>query len=102
MIYWICDVMTVGGCLATWELSASARMVLVMLPSTAECCCPRLWKASEMTRVLLLLAWVMSVLWVGSGAVSITVGTYNLWNVMFNWDVRKHHIAEMVSFEENL
>ncbi|XP_070559905.1 uncharacterized protein [Ptychodera flava] len=27
---------------------------------------------------------------------TITVSTYNLWNVMFNWDVRKYRIAEMI------
>lgn len=25
------------------------------------------------------------------------VSTYNLWNIMFNWDVRKYRIARMVS-----
>ena len=29
-------------------------------------------------------------------ATTIKVGTYNLWNVMFNWNVRKHYIAELV------
>lgn len=24
------------------------------------------------------------------------VSTYNLWNIMFNWDVRKYRIARMV------
>ena len=27
----------------------------------------------------------------------LTVATYNLWNVMFNWEVRKFRIAQMVS-----
>ncbi|XP_064606868.1 uncharacterized protein LOC135471533 [Liolophura sinensis] len=27
---------------------------------------------------------------------NIRVGTYNLWNVMFNWGVRQHRIAEMI------
>ena len=26
-----------------------------------------------------------------------TVATYNIWNIMFHWEVRKYHIAEMVS-----
>lgn len=26
----------------------------------------------------------------------MTVATYNLWNVMFQWDVRKYRIADMV------
>ena len=26
----------------------------------------------------------------------LTIATYNLWNVMFNWDVRKYRIAQMV------
>ncbi|XP_011660953.2 uncharacterized protein LOC100889507 [Strongylocentrotus purpuratus] len=59
------------------------------------CLTPRLLKSSHtMTRMvlLLLLVCVMG----GAGSVSITVGTYNIWNVMFNWDVRKHHIAEMI------
>ncbi|XP_038061462.1 uncharacterized protein LOC119732137 [Patiria miniata] len=27
---------------------------------------------------------------------ALRVATYNIWNVMFNWDVRKHHIAAMI------
>ena len=27
---------------------------------------------------------------------SISVATYNLWNVMFNWNIRKYRIAQMV------
>ena len=35
----------------------------------------------------------------GGGVESQTfkLSTYNLWNVMFNWDVRKFHISQMVS-----
>lgn len=29
-------------------------------------------------------------------ASSIEFATYNIWNVMFNWDVRKHRIAEII------
>ena len=28
----------------------------------------------------------------------LVVATYNLWNVMFNWDVRKLRIVQMVRF----
>ena len=28
--------------------------------------------------------------------VALRVATFNLWNVMFQWDVRKHKIAQMV------
>ncbi|XP_077985526.1 uncharacterized protein LOC144440131 [Glandiceps talaboti] len=28
--------------------------------------------------------------------ITVTVSTYNLWNVMFNWDVRKYRIAQMI------
>ena len=27
---------------------------------------------------------------------SLTVVTYNLWNIMFNWDIRRIRIAQMV------
>ncbi len=27
----------------------------------------------------------------------VTVATYNVWNIMFNWEVRKFKIAQMVS-----
>ncbi|XP_033647637.1 uncharacterized protein LOC117307090 isoform X1 [Asterias rubens] len=27
---------------------------------------------------------------------TLKVATYNLWNIMFNWDVRKYHIASMI------
>ena len=30
---------------------------------------------------------------------SITIATYNVWNIMFNWNVRKFRIAQMVSPE---
>ncbi|XP_006811301.1 uncharacterized protein LOC100369850 [Saccoglossus kowalevskii] len=26
----------------------------------------------------------------------ITLATYNIWNIMFNWDIRKYRIAEMI------
>ena len=26
-----------------------------------------------------------------------TVATYNIWNIMFHWEVRKFHIADLVS-----
>ncbi|XP_071510406.1 uncharacterized protein [Diadema antillarum] len=51
---------------------------------------------AETSRMLLLLWVVMGMEMGGARSVSVTVGTYNLWNVMFNWDVRKHHIAEMI------
>ena len=28
----------------------------------------------------------------------LTVATYNLWNIMFHWEVRKFRIADMVRF----
>lgn len=28
----------------------------------------------------------------------LSVATYNIWNIMFHWEVRKIHIADMVSF----
>ena len=28
----------------------------------------------------------------------ISVASYNIWNVMFQWDTRKQYIAEMVRF----
>lgn len=35
---------------------------------------------------------------VRASAKNLVVASYNLWNVMFQWDVRKHFIAEMVGF----
>ena len=32
-----------------------------------------------------------------SGHKVITVASYNIWNVMFQWETRKQYIAEMVS-----
>ena len=31
----------------------------------------------------------------------ITVSTVNLWNLMFNWNVRKHRIVEMVCIQHS-
>ena len=28
----------------------------------------------------------------------LTIATYNLWNIMFHWEVRKIHIADMVCY----
>lgn len=35
-----------------------------------------------------------------SGKKIITVASYNIWNVMFQWETRKQYIAEMVSIND--
>lgn len=35
-----------------------------------------------------------------SGKKVITVASYNIWNVMFQWETRKQYIAEMVSIND--
>ena len=34
--------------------------------------------------------------WSESDSDKIIISTYNLWNVMFNWEIRKQHIADLV------
>lgn len=35
-----------------------------------------------------------------SGKKIITVASYNIWNVMFQWETRKQYVAEMVSIND--
>ncbi|KAK3579046.1 hypothetical protein CHS0354_029903 [Potamilus streckersoni] len=40
--------------------------------------------------------YVLSCIFAVSAASSFTFSTYNLWNVMFNWNARKQRIAQMI------
>ena len=51
----------------------------------------------KLARVWLL--WVVGFLKTlnnGVSAKNLVVASYNLWNVMFQWETRKHYIADMV------
>jgi hypothetical protein len=45
---------------------------------------------------LLCVAGFFATLNTGVSAKNLVVATYNLWNVMFQWDSRQHYIADMV------
>ena len=45
---------------------------------------------------LLCITGFLAVINTGVSAKTLVVATYNLWNVMFQWDSRKHYIADMV------
>ncbi|XP_070193785.1 uncharacterized protein [Littorina saxatilis] len=44
-----------------------------------------------------LLALTVSVVQISCGTHHVTVCTYNLWNVMFSWEIRMQYIANMVN-----
>ena len=49
---------------------------------------------------ILFAGIILPMFWISGEVTSyktVTVATYNIWNIMFQWDVRKYRIAEMVS-----
>ena len=50
---------------------------------------------TDFVKLLLSLLWCVGLLQ-GIEATELKVATYNLWNIMFNWNIRKHYIADMV------
>lgn len=64
-------------------------------------CIKTVWKmlikSARITTKMLLYTLLLS-FYVTSPVLGLMkVSTYNLWNIMFNWDVRKYRIARMVS-----
>ncbi|XP_072050505.1 uncharacterized protein [Amphiura filiformis] len=57
-------------------------------------------RMSKLTQYLALLiscvGFLCEGIYAASSTTSIKVGTYNLWNVMFNWNIRKYYIAELI------
>ena len=51
------------------------------------------WKPNIMQLIILNIYTVLFVLHFSE---CVKISTYNLWNVMFNWDIRKYRVAEMV------
>lgn len=54
-----------------------------------------------MRTIKLKYCYILAVLLATFGVISaknLVVASYNLWNVMFQWHVRKHFIAEKVRY----
>ena len=58
--------------------------------------------SARITSEMLLITLLLSLYFTSPILGLMKVSTYNLWNIMFNWDVRKYRIARMVSRLWNL